>query len=307
MRLIARPLTWPTIKHQYRLTSETGPAHKKVFTVTLRLARAARGRKRGAHQHALPAPAAPRTARDLCQPAVYCTVAPIPGRVRPRAPPFRVPVRVCVGGRAWLGEGSSPQAARHDAAARALLDLRPQHPSPDPPVAGETEADLLNSEVKSPVSLVHELALKRNLNVIFSVKSERGPPHMRVFITVCKVGDMETEGEGNGKKVSKRRAAECMLEEMKRRKVRRWMAVLRAAWAVRWAAARARSTTRYPSWPWPATRPARARRSTACWRSEAPRAAGSSWCSYRVLEERGAARRREFLVQYVLLAMEMAK
>lgn len=25
------------IKHQYRLTSETGPAHKKVFTVTLRL------------------------------------------------------------------------------------------------------------------------------------------------------------------------------------------------------------------------------------------------------------------------------
>lgn len=45
---------------------------------------------------------------------------------------------------------------------------------------GESEADLLNSDVKSPVSLVHELALKRNLNVTFSVKSERGPPHMRV-------------------------------------------------------------------------------------------------------------------------------
>ena len=43
-------------------------------------------------------------------------------------------------------------------------------------------SDLLNSEVKSPVSLVHELALKRNLSVAFTVKSERGPPHMRVSI-----------------------------------------------------------------------------------------------------------------------------
>lgn len=38
-----------------------------------------------------------------------------------------------------------------------------------------------------------------------------------MFVTVCTVGDMETEGEGNGKKVSKRRAAERMLEEMRTR------------------------------------------------------------------------------------------
>lgn len=38
-----------------------------------------------------------------------------------------------------------------------------------------------------------------------------------MFITVCTVGEMETEGEGNGKKVSKRRAAEKMLEEMRTR------------------------------------------------------------------------------------------
>lgn len=38
---------------------------------------------------------------------------------------------MCVGGRSWLGEGNTPQAARHDAAARALVDLRPQrHDSP---------------------------------------------------------------------------------------------------------------------------------------------------------------------------------
>lgn len=40
---------------------------------------------------------------------------------------------------------------------------------------------------------------------------------LQVFITSCKVGEMDTEGEGNGKKVSKRRAAERMLEEMRRR------------------------------------------------------------------------------------------
>lgn len=71
--------------------------------------------------------------------------------------------------------------------------------------------------MKSPVSLVHEIALKRNLTVDFAVKSERGPPHMRVFVTTCTVGEIETEGEGNGKKVSKRRAAERMLEEMRHR------------------------------------------------------------------------------------------
>lgn len=34
-------------------------------------------------------------------------------------------VRVCVGGRSWVGEGATPQGARHDAAARALHELRP--------------------------------------------------------------------------------------------------------------------------------------------------------------------------------------
>ena len=31
---------------------------------------------------------------------------------------------------------------------------------------------------------------------------ETGPPHMRTFVTKCVVGDIVTEGEGNGKKVS---------------------------------------------------------------------------------------------------------
>lgn len=48
----------------------------------------------------------------------------------------------------------------------------------------------------------------------FEVLSEKGPPHMKVFVTQCRVGDFEAQGEGNGKKISKKRAAEKMLEEL---------------------------------------------------------------------------------------------
>lgn len=37
---------------------------------------------------------------------------------------------------------------------------------------------------------------------------------MKVFVTQCRVGDLVAEGEGNGKKISKKRAAEKMLEEL---------------------------------------------------------------------------------------------
>ena len=48
---------------------------------------------------------------------------------------------------------------------------------------------------------MHEIALKRNLQVYFEVVREAGPPHMRTFLTKCIVGEFLTEGEGNGKKV----------------------------------------------------------------------------------------------------------
>lgn len=37
---------------------------------------------------------------------------------------------------------------------------------------------------------------------------------MKVFVTECRVGDLVAEGEGNGKKISKKRAAEKMLEQL---------------------------------------------------------------------------------------------
>lgn len=47
---------------------------------------------------------------------------------------------------------------------------------------------LINSDIKSPISIVHEMALKRKMTVTFEVQSEKGPPHMKVYTTLCKVG-----------------------------------------------------------------------------------------------------------------------
>lgn len=90
-----------------------------------------------------------------------------------------------------------------------------------------------SADLKSEISLVHEITLKRNLVVDFQVTDESGPPHMRVYVTQCTVsapaqGDghkslgggvleenqllFKTEAEGNGKKVSKKKAATAMLK-----------------------------------------------------------------------------------------------
>uniref|UniRef100_A0A2M4A9K9 Putative double-stranded rna-binding protein staufen log 1 n=1 Tax=Anopheles triannulatus TaxID=58253 RepID=A0A2M4A9K9_9DIPT len=147
-----------------------------------------------------------------------------------------------VGERTFLGEGHTPQAARHDAAARALEVLKPLTASETgsdgkgksgaggsgggATVGGDGETPQNghsaeggdgdpNAELKSPISLVHEMAVQRQLSVVFEVISEKGPPHMTVFVTQCKVGTIVTEGEGTGKKLSKKRAAEKMLEQLR--------------------------------------------------------------------------------------------
>lgn len=67
-----------------------------------------------------------------------------------------------------------------------------------------TEApENVNDDSKSPISVVHEKAFRLNLPATFEVIDERGPPHLRTFVTECRVGDQfYTVGEGNGKKVS---------------------------------------------------------------------------------------------------------
>ncbi|UYV61489.1 STAU1 [Cordylochernes scorpioides] len=148
----------------------------------------------------------------------------------PKVPsPFFVSLKV--GARQFYGKGRTAKEARHCAAEEALRTLRdlplPDHVRKRPEVkvngdsgggrAADDDDDSEDSdEVKSPISLVYEVALKRNFSVSFEMLRESGPPHMRTFITRCSVGDITTEGEGKGKKISKKRSAEKMLDELKK-------------------------------------------------------------------------------------------
>ncbi|KAK5639109.1 hypothetical protein RI129_011601 [Pyrocoelia pectoralis] len=304
MCLINELARYNKIQHQYRLTSEQGPAHKKLFTVTLKLGNEeyeAEGASIKKAQHSAAAMALqqtefkhppPKTNRNnrgnlrngsgmvtptvelnalamkrgertvyvlengapapaqsyIPQASYYPRHVYNPGQPRytydprrnnsarnyhthyenryynqyryqhPPGEPFSIRLRV--GEREYPGMGYTVQAARHDAAAKAIEDIKQKEVDdtqqcPINNVISQSDVcNELNSELKSPISLVHEIALKRSLNVIFEVLSEKGPPHMKVFVTQCRVGEFVTEGEGNGKKISKKKAAEKMLEEL---------------------------------------------------------------------------------------------
>ena len=146
-----------------------------------------------------------------------------------------------MGAREFYGEGSSAQASKHDAASKALdvlkrlpriaapkaqltkclnpasLPFVPGHPVATASAATAAASNKTSTataasatstrgspefdDLKSPVSQVHESALKRGMTVSFEVLRESGPPHMRTFRTRCVVGEFIAEGEGNGKKV----------------------------------------------------------------------------------------------------------
>ena len=93
------------------------------------------------------------------------------GRSPGYPPVFCVQLRV--GNREFMGEGATAQAAKHGAAGKALRVLK-ELPIPD----GKSKLDPTSlpfvpgseyDELKSPISLVHEVALKRNLQVHFEV------------------------------------------------------------------------------------------------------------------------------------------
>ncbi|XP_056290677.1 double-stranded RNA-binding protein Staufen homolog 2 [Pseudoliparis swirei] len=127
-------------------------------------------------------------------------------------------VQLSVGSHEFIGEGRTRQAARHNAAMKALQDLRdepiPERPPQSPEEKGEPEDGPDAS--KSEISLVYEIALKRNLPVNFEVLKESGPPHMKSFLTCVSVGEFSAEGEGNSKKLSKKRAALSILQDLKK-------------------------------------------------------------------------------------------
>uniref|UniRef100_A0A8C9JT63 Double-stranded RNA-binding protein Staufen homolog 1 n=1 Tax=Panthera tigris altaica TaxID=74533 RepID=A0A8C9JT63_PANTA len=129
-------------------------------------------------------------------------------------PPLLYQVELSVGGQQFSGKGKTRQAAKHDAAAKALRTLQSEPPPERLEVNGrESEEENLN---KSEISQVFEIALKRNLPVNFEVARESGPPHMKSFVTKVSVGEFVGEGEGKSKKISKKNAAIAVLEELKK-------------------------------------------------------------------------------------------
>uniref|UniRef100_A0A336LU93 CSON011458 protein n=1 Tax=Culicoides sonorensis TaxID=179676 RepID=A0A336LU93_CULSO len=128
--------------------------------------------------------------------------------------PYKVLLKV--GEQVFEGTGSTSQAARHSAALRALEILKQVEQDSTKSITHEENDSKISLESKSPVSLLHEISVKKKIPVSFEILAEKGPPHMKIFITVCKAGNLVTEGEGNGKKISRKRAAEKMLNELKK-------------------------------------------------------------------------------------------
>uniref|UniRef100_A0A8C5TK19 Double-stranded RNA-binding protein Staufen homolog 1 n=1 Tax=Malurus cyaneus samueli TaxID=2593467 RepID=A0A8C5TK19_9PASS len=219
------------IQPEYKLLSEQGPAHSKVFTVQLTLGDQhweAEGTSIKKAQHAAAAKALegtkfPKpTARpsrsegknpDSVTPTVelnalcmklgkkpmYKPIDPYTGMrstysysMRGAAYPPRYfypfpvgpllyQVELSIGGQQFHGKGRTRQAAKHDAAAKALKVLQNE------PLPEKAE-----------------------------VTKESGPPHMKSFVTKVSVGEFMGEGEGKSKKISKKNAAIAVLEELKK-------------------------------------------------------------------------------------------
>ncbi|XP_014341618.1 double-stranded RNA-binding protein Staufen homolog 1 isoform X1 [Latimeria chalumnae] len=264
------------IQPEYKLLSEQGPAHSKVFTVRLTLNDQhweAEGTSIKKAQHAaaakaltetkLPKPTSrpPRNEGrnpDSVTPTVELNALcmklgkkpsykpidpygmrqnynynynmrsgayPSPRYYYPFPPvgPMLYQVELSIGGQQFHGKGRTRQAAKHDAASKALKTLQNEPVPEQPPedskdvllqINGkESEDENLN---KSEISQVFEIALKRNLPVNFEVTKETGPPHMKSFITKVSVGEFAGEGEGKSKKISKKNAAVAVLEELKK-------------------------------------------------------------------------------------------
>ncbi|TMW47533.1 hypothetical protein DOY81_007387 [Sarcophaga bullata] len=124
---------------------------------------------------------------------------------------FPCKITLIVGTQKFFGIGRTPQQAKHNAATNALLFLKKQLNCNQLPNHVE---HFDGNEQKSPISLVFEIGIKRNMAVDFKVLREEGPAHMRTFTTACIVGNIITEGEGTGKKLSKKKAAQKMLQEL---------------------------------------------------------------------------------------------
>ncbi|KAM7126461.1 double-stranded RNA-binding protein Staufen homolog 1 isoform 5-T5 [Molossus nigricans] len=226
------------IQPEYKLLREQGPAHCKWKLCTEGILKLRPTRKISYEDSITPTVELNALCMKLGKKPMYKPVDPYSrmqstynynmrgGAYPPRyfypfpVPPLLYQVELSVGGQQFNGKGKTRQAAKHDAAAKALRILQ-NEPQPERlEVNGrESEEENLN---KSEISQVFEIALKRNLPVNFEsfplkqVARESGPPHMKSFVTRVSVGEFVGEGEGKSKKISKKNAAIAVLEELRK-------------------------------------------------------------------------------------------
>ncbi|CAG7710003.1 unnamed protein product [Allacma fusca] len=129
-------------------------------------------------------------------------------------------VAIHVGDSVFTGEGSNLNTAKNNAALvalKGLIQLKKGRETAKLLEDGEIieEPESLDTEIKSPISIVHEMALKRGLKVSFDIVGEQGPPHMKVFTIKCSVGALETNGEGSTKQQAKKASCEAMIVKLK--------------------------------------------------------------------------------------------
>lgn len=156
-------------------------------------------------------------------------------------------VSLTVGNTTYIGEGCDKQKARHAAATKAIEVLRKEFAAAEMAKVekngvestvetntvdngeltvgnGEkttaipsVEADAMEereTDEKSEISMVYEIATKRKLPVSFEEITNSGPAHMKKFTIRCLVGEIVAEGEGPKKKLAKQNAAQKILDEL---------------------------------------------------------------------------------------------
>uniref|UniRef100_A0A671SC78 Double-stranded RNA-binding protein Staufen homolog 1 n=1 Tax=Sinocyclocheilus anshuiensis TaxID=1608454 RepID=A0A671SC78_9TELE len=255
MCLVNELARYNKIQPEYKLLSEQGPAHSKIFSVRLTL---------GDQHWDAEGTSIKKAQHSAATCALTQTTLPKPSHRSPRHPgknpdnvthtvelnalcmklgkkpiykpidqlyivlfifflisyyypfppvgPVLYQMELSIGGQQFHGKGRTRQAAKHDAAAKAIKYLQKE---PIMQQIAEVKEPVQENLNKSEISQVFEIALKRNMPVNFEVLKETGPPHMKNFVVRVTVGEFSGEGEGKSKKIAKKLAAIAVLEELR--------------------------------------------------------------------------------------------
>ena len=127
-------------------------------------------------------------------------------RLHPGEKPYKAVATI--GDMTFTGSGMSPQGARHSAAQKALYCLRDRS---EPQKLIESSTEESSDAGKSPVSQVHELAVRMGNKVRYEVVSGSGPDHVPNYVVRCIFLNFVCEGQGTSKKAARREAAAKMV------------------------------------------------------------------------------------------------